>query len=202
MSPRLSRWCALSALLGGALSVVVGLLVLLAPGYYLFDSPSDYLVAVAEGAALLAVLGGIVGLHLAQRSESGKLGGAGFLLSSAGLVMAGAGHLIGLPFFVFLNTGGIVYVLIGLSQGVPLVWGAIYILGTLLLSVGVLLLGIATVRARTLPIWCGPVLILGLAALWSLGNAFGWFSFGVSWLALGPALRASGAEPTTGRRVA
>lgn len=181
--------------------MAVGLLALLKPGYYLFDSPSDYLVVVAEGAALLAVFGGIVGLHLFQRDRYGRTGRAGFLISSVGLAMAGAGHIIALPFFVFLNTGGIFYVLIGLSQGVPLLWGAIYVLGTLLLSVGFLLLGIATLRVRVLPVWCGPVLILGLVGLWTLGNVLGWISFGIAWIAIWIALRKSGAtdEPTTAR---
>lgn len=193
MTSRIARWCARSALLGGALSVAVGLLALLKPGYYLFDSPSDYLVVVAEGAALLAVFGGIVGLHLFQRDRYGRTGRVGFLISPAGLAMAGAGHLVALPFFVFVNAGGIVYVLIGLSQGVPLVWGTIYVLGTVILSAGFLLLGIATLRARVLPVWCGPVLILGLAGLWTLGNSGGWFSFGVSWIVVGLALRLSSA---------
>lgn len=191
MMSSIARWC---ALLGGIFSVIVGILVLLKPDYYLFDSPSDYLVVVAEGAALLTVLGGISGLHLVQRDRYGRTGRVGFLISSAGLAMAGAGHLVGLPFFVFVNTGGIVYVLIGLSQGVPLVWGTIYVLGTLLLSAGFLLLGIATLRARTLPVWCGPALILGLAGLWTLGNAGGWVSFGISWLVTGVALRLSAAR--------
>lgn len=163
--------------------------MLLDPDYYLFDSLADYLVIAAEGAALLAVLGGILGLHLVQRGRYGRVGGAGFLISCAGLVMAGVGHLVGLPFFVFVSTGGIVYVLIGLSQGVPLVWGTIYVLGTLLLSVGLVLLGIATLISRTLPLWCGPALILGLAGLWALGNAGGWFSFGAAWIAVWLALR-------------
>lgn len=181
--------------------MAVGLLALLKPDYYLFDSTSDYLIVVTEGAALLTVLGGLSGLHLVQRSCYGRTGGIGFAVSAAGLVMAGAGHIAALPFFVFLDTGGISYVLIGLSQGVPLVLGSIYILGTLLLSAGFLLLGIATLRARVLPVWCGPILIAGLVALWTLGNVLGWILFGISWLALGIALRNSGSGATANRRV-
>jgi hypothetical protein len=196
MIPRSVSWLAFSAFLGGLLSALVGILVLLNPGYYIFDSPLDLLVALAEGAALLAVLGGLVGLHLAQKDIYGRLGRAGFYMSASGLVMAGVGHLAALPFFVFLDSGGIVYVLIGLSQGVPLVWGAIYVLGTVILSVGFLLLGVATFRAKTLPLWCGPVLILSLAGLWTLGNVFGWISFGLAWILVAHALTKHGKEAT------
>ncbi len=196
MIPRSVSWLAFSAFLGGLLSALVGILVLLNPGYYIFDSPLDLLVALVEGAALLAVLGGLVGLHLAQKDIYGRLGRAGFYMSASGLVMAGVGHLAALPFFVFLDSGGIVYVLIGLSQGVSLVWGAIYVLGTVILSVGFLLLGVATFRAKNLPLWCGPVLISGLAGLWTLGNVFGWISFGLAWILVARALTKPRKEAT------
>lgn len=192
MRYRIARWLALSAFAGGALSVLVGVLVLLKPDYYTFSSPLDLLVVAVEGAALFAVLGGFLGLHLAEKDRYGRLGRAGFYMSTAGLVMAGTGHLIALPFFVFVDTGGIVYVLIGLSQGIPLVWGAIYVVGTLLLSVGVTLLGVATLRARKLPLWSGPVLIAGFVGLWTLGNAGGWISFGIAWILVARALRTGG----------
>lgn len=186
---RLVTWGARAAVVGGSLSVLVGVLVLVNPGYYTFESPPDLLVPVAEAVALLAILAGLAGLHLSQKEVYGRLGRAGYLMSSVGLAMAGAGHLIGLPFFVFVNTGGMAYVLIGLLQSIPLVWGTIYILGALILSVGLGLLGAATLKARTLPFWCGPVLIAGLVALWTLGNFGGWVSFGLAWIAVGQALR-------------
>jgi hypothetical protein len=150
-------------LLGGGLSVLVGLLVLINPGYYTFESPLDLLVPVEAAAALISLLGEILGLRLAQRL--GRVGRAGFLMSCLGLVAAGAGHLAGLPFFVFVDSGGIAYVLIGLSGGVPLVWGTVYVLGALVLSGGLVLLGLATLGTRTLPLWCGAALIAGLVGL-------------------------------------
>ena len=53
---RLTRW---STLAGGVLSLLVALLVLANPDYYLFSSPPDFLVPFAEGAALLWI-----GVHL------------------------------------------------------------------------------------------------------------------------------------------
>lgn len=184
----LSRWCARAALLGGALSVVEGLLILSNPEYYDFDSPLELLVLVVEGAALLAVLGGLVGLHVRQSGSYGRSGMAGFLAASAGTVLAGAGHIGAVPFFDFVNVGGMVYALFALTEGAFLAGGMTYVLGVVVMSAGYLLLGIATTRAGTLPAWSGLALIFGLAGLWA-GNAVGWILFGLAWLVVGIALR-------------
>ena len=73
-SPNLVRWYALAALLGGALSVGEGLLILANPGYWRFDSSFDYFVVAVEGAALLAILGGLVGLYARQAGRYRRLG--------------------------------------------------------------------------------------------------------------------------------
>jgi hypothetical protein len=78
MMARSVSWLTFPAFAGGVLSALVGVLVLLNPSYYILDSSLDLLVALAEGAALLAVLGGLAGLHLAQKDIYGRLGGAGF----------------------------------------------------------------------------------------------------------------------------
>lgn len=183
----LSRWCARAALLGGALSVVEGLLILSNPEYYDFDSPLELLVLVVEGAALLAALGGLVGLHVLQSGSYGRSGVAGFLAASAGTALAGAGHIGAVPFFDFVNVGGMVYALFALKEGTLLVGGMTYVLGVVAMSAGYLLLGVATARARTLPAWSGPALIFGLAGLWA-GNAVGWILFGLAWMVVGIAL--------------
>ncbi len=51
-------------MLGGALSVADGLLILSNPEYYGSGSPLDYLVLVVEGGALLVLLGALTGLHV------------------------------------------------------------------------------------------------------------------------------------------
>ena len=56
------------------------------------------------------------------------------------------------------------------------------------MSAGYLLLGVATARAGTLPVWSVPALISGLAGLWA-GNAVGWILFGLAWVVVGIALR-------------
>jgi hypothetical protein len=92
-SPKVVRW----GVLGGALSLVEGLLVLANPGYWRFDSPPDYLVAAVEGTALLAVLGGLAGLHARQAGTYGRLEAFGFFAAFSGTVLAGVGHLGGSP---------------------------------------------------------------------------------------------------------
>ncbi len=184
----LSRWCARAALLGGALSVVEGLLILSNPEYYDFDSPLEILILVVEGAALLAALTGLVGLHVRQSGSYGRSGVAGFLAASAGTALAGAGHIGAVPFFDFVNVGGMVYALFALKEGAFLAGGMTYVLGVVVMSAGYLLLGVATARARTLPFWSGLALISGLAGLWA-GNAVGWILFGLAWVVVGIALR-------------
>ncbi len=195
-SPKLRPFFAWAALLGGALSVAEGLLILSNPEYYDFDSPLELLVLAVEGAALLATLGGLVGLHVRQAGSYGRSGVAGFLAATAGTALAGAGHLVAVPFFDFVNVGGMVYVLFALKEGVFLVGGMTYVLGVVGMSVGYPLLGVATTRAGTLPGWSGLALMASLAGLW-MGNAVGWILFGLAWVVLGVALR-SGRGVQTG----
>ncbi|MDP9480206.1 MAG: hypothetical protein M3R38_31850 [Actinomycetota bacterium] len=189
--PKRHAFSAWAGLLGGALSVAEGILILSKPGYYDYDSPLDYLVLVVEGAALLVLLAALSGLHARLATGYGRAGTAGFFAALAGTALAGAGHVGAVPFFDFLNTGGMVYPLFALKQGVFLFGGLAYVAGAILMSTGYLLLGAAAARAGGLPAWCGFALVAGLAGLW-LGNAAGWISFGLAWAFVGYALRSSG----------
>lgn len=191
-SRNLVRWGARAALFGGVLAVLVGILTLLIPEYYRYESALDYLIVVVEAAALLCILGGIVGLHFQHSLPYGRLGKSGFYAAFVGTVMAGVGHLVGLPFLEFVNSGSMAYVLIGLSLGSVLLGGMVYVLGALSMSVGYVLLSVAIMRARSLPLWCGPALIAGLAGLWTLGNFGGWLAFGLAWALTGYALQSAG----------
>lgn len=195
---KLALWGARAAILGGTMSVLVGLLTVLNPEYWSYEAPLDYAPALAEGVALLAVMGALTGLHLLHSSHYGRLGRVGFYMALAGTLVAGAAHLVAIPFLVFLSTGSAIYVLIGLSQGIVLLGGLAYLLGAVFMSVGYLLLGAVMLRARVLPVWCGPALILGLAGHWTLGNLWGWVVFGLAWAAVGYALSQS-AEVKNGR---
>lgn len=191
-SRKLVLWGARAALLGGAMATLVGLLTVLNPEYWRYEASVDYTVLFVEGVALVTVMGALTGLHLRHSPHYGRLGWISFYTALIGTLVAGAAHLVAIPFLVFLSTGSLMYVLIGPSQGIVLVGGLAYVLGALCMSVGYLLLGTAVLRARVLPLWCGPALILGLVGHWTLGNLWGWVVFGLAWAAVGHALRHSG----------
>ena len=174
-------------MLGGALSVAQGLLILSNPGYYDYDSLRDRLLLAVEGAALLATLVGLVGLHVRQAGGYGRPGVVGFLSASVGTALAGVGHLVAVPFFDFVNVGGMTYVLFSLKEGYFSLGGMVYVLGVVGMSVGYPLLGVATARAGTLPVWGGLALVAGLIGLWA-GNAPGWLLFGLAWVVVGTSL--------------
>jgi len=185
----LIRWGALAALVSGALWIVGGLLHLAYPqdppgmlGYFL-----NYLGTAVFSAAYLGMLGGLVGLHARQMDSYGRLGRAGFLLAFAGALLA----------FVGQATSGI------FPQNGTLGWlfsdpGFGFQAGILLTSLGLLLMGIATLRAGVLPRWCGFGLI-NLVIFLALGVYGGFVVAGLIWLALGYALR-SGKRGVVGSR--
>jgi hypothetical protein len=174
----LIRWGALAALASGALWIAGGLLHLAYPqdppgalGYYL-----NYLGTAIFSAAYLGVLGGLVGLHACQVDSYGRTGRAGFLLAFVGAALA----------FVGQATSGI------FPRNGTLAWlfsdpGFGFQVGILLTSLGLVLLGIATLRAGVLPHWCGFGLV-ALVVFSALGAYGGFVVVGLIWLALGYAL--------------
>lgn len=91
-------------------------------------------------------------------------------------------------------------------QDEPPVWLG---LGLLILLLGFVLYGVATLQARVLPRWCGVAFIVALPVALAVGALLGPFAsmfivFGIAWLALGYALwrrRAALAEQQPRRRV-
>jgi len=178
----LIRWGTLAALTSGALWIAGGILHLAYPkdppgalGYFL-----NYLGTAVFSAAYLGMLGGLAGLHARQMDSYGRLGRVGFLLAFVGAALA----------FVGQATSGI------FPQNGTLGWlfsdpGFGFQAGVLLTSLGLLVMGIATMRAGVLPRWCGFGLI-ALVIFLALGAYGGFVLAGLIWLALGYAL---GSEP-------
>ena len=174
----LIRWGALAALASGAFWIAGSLLQLAYPqdppgalGYYL-----NYLGTAVFSAAYLGMLGGLVGLHARQVESYGRLGRAGFLLAFVGAALA----------FVGQATSGI------FPENGTLGWlfsdpGFGFMVGILLTSLGLVLMGIATMRAGVLPRWCGFGLV-ALVVFSALGAFGGFVMVGLIWLALGYAL--------------
>jgi hypothetical protein len=182
----LIRWGALAAFGSGMLWIAGGILHLAYPqdppgalGYFL-----NYLGTAVFSAAYLGMLGGLVGLHTRQMDSYGRLGRAGFLLAFAGAALAYVGQA----------TSGI------FPQNGTLGWlfsdpGFGFMAGILLTSLGLLLMGIATLRAGVLPRWCGVGLI-ALVIFLALGVYGGFVVAGLIWLALGYALGSKRGEVT------
>jgi hypothetical protein len=178
MAPSLVRWGALAALVSGVLWIVGGLLHLAYPqdppgalGHFL-----NYLGTAIFSGAYLGMLGGLVGLHARQVESYGRLGTVGFFLAFAGAALAFVGQATS---GIFPHNGALGWLFSDPGFG--------FLLGILLMSLGLVPLGVATLRARVLPRWCGIGLV-ALVVFSALGAYGGFVAFGLIWLALGYAL--------------
>ena len=122
------------------------------------------------------MLGGLVGLHARQAAGYGRLGGAGFLLASAGAALALVGQATS---GIFPQNGAL-----GWLFGDP---GYGFMAGIVFTSLGLALMGVVTLRAGVLPRWCGFGLVAMVVFL-ALGAYGGFVVVGLIWLALGYAL--------------
>ncbi len=124
-------------------------------------------------AALLLLLGGLAGFHALQKGNYGRIGRAGFytvIVGASAQIIAQVGLALGSTALEFLD-----------------------FVGLLVVVVGFVLYGAATLQARVLPRWCGIGFIVGLP-VWLVisvvlgdeyGGALGGILFGLLWLALG-----------------
>jgi hypothetical protein len=147
-SSDLVRWGGLAAMMAGVLHVVGGLLP--TPAGDQPFSPGSYLLALVGVLASLLLLGGLVGLHIRQANVYGWLGTAGFLLVFTSTLVGAA---LVLFMMVAADTTGDTAAALRAPLGVTGLVGL----------VGLLLLGVATVRARALPLpWAALPLAIGL----------------------------------------
>jgi hypothetical protein len=178
-------WGAMGALLAGIAWLLSGLISLVMPGQGTEEigSFSYYLLETIFCIASVGILGGLAGFHALQAASYGQLGAVGFYAAFIGtalmLISTAATNLAGREVLNFLFVLGF--------------------LGTL----GLVLLGVATLRARVLPQWCGVLLIaavFGIPVYFALGNYGGAILYGLVWLGLGYGLwleRGTSAEQTT-----
>jgi hypothetical protein len=170
----LVRLGAHGALLAGAAWMISNILTTTMPNgrspeLYGFVSLTEALYLVA----LAGTVGGVIGLHARQRASYGRLGTAGFFGAFTGTLLL----LVGLTFsFVSGSLSG------------PALLDPILGVGLWVSLLGFLLMGIATLRLRVLPQWCGVLLIVSLPIAIASGDFGGGAVLGLLWLAVGYAL--------------
>ncbi|MBA3888550.1 MAG: hypothetical protein H0X67_22905 [Acidobacteria bacterium] len=142
-------------------------------------SVSDYLIESTHAVAEAGMLGALLGLRARQVSAYGWLGAVGFALAFLGSALLCA------------------ITVTGIASGDALgeaVLSSIFVSGILGWFVGFPLLGIATLRARVLPRWCGVLLLAYFPLFVFLLGSYGWggIALGLLWAALGYALLSQG----------
>ncbi len=159
----LIRWSGLAAILGGVFWVVWSLLYRVT-----FEAAGGSFADVLLLLAALLTLAGLVGLHALQGGTYGSIGRAGFYTTTVGLLAQALAALLLLMDFEVL-------------------W-LVAPVGSLIVLVGLVLYGAATLQAGVLPTWCGLGLIVVPPIAFYLNSKVFYGSlalFGVLWVALG-----------------
>jgi hypothetical protein len=137
-SSSLTRWGGLAAVAGGVLLVIWAFLLIPMFGPTGVLGSLYRLYIALWSLSWLLLVGGLLGLHARQANAYGRLGATGFAIASLG------GLVVAVLSFVYLRR----------PMPGPYSWGDGSGFGVAILvwEVGLLLLGIATLRARTLPL--------------------------------------------------
>lgn len=170
----LIRWSGLAAILGGVFWVVWSLLYRVS-----FEAAGGSFADVLLLLAALLTLAGLVGLHAQQGVNYGSIGPVGFYTTTVGLLAQALAAVLLLMDFEVL-------------------W-LVAPVGSLIVLVGLVLYGAATLQARVLPTWCGLGLIVVPPIAFYLNSKVFYGSlalFGVLWVALGYMLWSQRGTPT------
>ena len=150
-SSNLIRWSGLSALVGGALMIASDVInAVLFPGEQgsqVMLSSTWFIVQILGLVALVLITLGLVGLYACQAQQAGSLGLIAFVIAFAGMLMV-FGLLWGEPFLGPLVAEQAPGLLSAEPSGALAVGS---ILSFVLFALGWLLLGLASLRAGTLP---------------------------------------------------
>jgi hypothetical protein len=167
-------------MLGGVFWVVWSLL-----GRVSFEAAGS---PFADGLLLLAALltlAGLAGLHALQGGSYGRIGRAGFYTTAVGLLLQALAALL------LLLMGSDAWEVTLQWLGAPV--------GSLIVLVGLVLYGAATLQARVLARWCGVGLIVVPPLAFYMNSKIFYGSlalFGVLWVALGYVLWSRSSTPT------
>ena len=139
---------------GGLASAAAGILLLL--GHLLdLGSDSDYGTVLGGALVLTAhvvLVFALIGLYAAQAELSGLLGSLGMVLSVVGTTLVSGVVLVEIAGASGAEVEDV------LGAGLP---GALVLLGGLAFLIGLILFGVATMRAGVFPRWAGLLLIVG-----------------------------------------
>ena len=175
----ITRWGGIAAMLGGVFWVVWS---------NLFRVNSEAAGGpISDGLlmfAALLTLGGLVGLHALQGANYGRIGRAGLYAAAVGLLVQALAALL---------------LLMGNDAWeVTLQW-LVAPVRSLIVLVGLVLYGAATLQARVLARWCGVGLIVVPPLAFYMNSRIFYGSlalFGVLWVALGYVLFSRSSTPT------
>jgi len=176
-SSNIVRLGGIAAMIGGVFWVVWSLL-----GRVSFEAAGRPFADALLLLAALLTLAGLVGLHALQGGNYGRIGRAGFYTTAVGLLVQGLAAL-------FLMGGD--------AWEVALQW-LVAPVGSLIVLVGLVLYGAATLQARVLARWCGVALIVVPPIAFYMNSKIFYGSlalFGVLWVALGYVLWARSGTP-------
>jgi hypothetical protein len=182
MSPNLSRWSGLAAMLGGALWIIGAVIHASKPRGCIAEEcafrpmrESGALDGILMLLSLLLFAVAVTGLVILARSAGrfGKTGKTGVVIAAAGVALLVIVSLIQSIFF-----GG----------DFPL-WPAFVIPSLLAMVAGLVLLGVAILRSRVLPRWTAALLIIGALAMLGVNEQTSrvllTIPLGVAWVAAG-----------------
>lgn len=159
----------------GAVAAMLGGMAYVSEAAVFAASPGGALQGLVSFAAILLTAVGLAGFHAFQKGSYGRLGQGGFYAAIAGsLVMIGA-----VTTSLFAGGGYLEEPFAGAAFGT----------GFLVLMVGWIIFGAATLRAKVLSLWCGVAfIVVGPQGLLPTGDYAGVVVAGLVWMALGYAL--------------
>jgi hypothetical protein len=191
MLESLRQWAVPGALLMAGAWFASGIVAWVVPGGAGPGEPGEtrfYIIEGLHGLGEIGLLAALAGLYFNERSTSGRLGSVGFWSAFVGTVLLVVATIVGIT-------------VIAIVGDVNLLFGILFAGGLLGWLVGFPLLGIATLRAKSLPGWVGwlligffPILFVLFLVLEAYG--IGGVIVGLIWALTAYALSAHGNAPT------
>lgn len=181
LTTALRRWGPLAIIADGCIWLAYGYITLrFSPQYWNATRDIDRLAVRLYVGGLMLLAVALAAIQARQTKQAGWFGWSAFSIACTGAVLTGVGD--------FVEDG------LHIPAGVNA-----FFAGMLLLGVGLLLFCLATLLARTLPIWCGVLLLVILVVGYRFGGLWsrwdGTVVFGFLWLVLGTLLALAAPRP-------